>query len=409
MLNKYEIDVLRTLAHRYAEIAALPVHEAKRKLWIAHNEFRTARPMVLIDQVCWNEMNRDGSLNSKVEDPYWRAVEIGLREKIFSWEHMPADMVLNPYISLAKPLCNSGWGMDAQVETLETSAGSVRSQHFKNLLEEEEDIEKIQFPHIWLDEEMDRQIRETADEIFAGIIPYRMEGLTMHLGIWDVISQWMGVENCYIELMDRPEFMHAIVEKMTQGLLNQIEDVNRIGGYDVTSNIVHCSQNFLDNLPGECDLEHGTTKNGWAFGLAQLFSSASPQITEEFEVEYMKRVFPHFGAIYYGCCERLDDRLDILAKLPNVRKISCSPWSDKDRFAERLPEQKIMSVKPNPAFLAGAALDEDSVRRELRHAIDAAKRNQRNVELILKDISTVRYEPQRLFRWADIAMEEVQR
>ena len=32
-----------------------------------------------------------------------------------------------------------------------------------------------------------------------------------------------------------------------------------------------------------------------------------------------------------------------------------------------------------------------------------------NVEIVLKDISTVRHGPQRLWEWADITMEEAQR
>ena len=69
------------------------------------------------------------------------------------------------------------------------------------------------------------------------------------------------------------------------------------------------------------------------FGMAQLFTSVSPQITEEFEVNYMQRIFPHFGAIYYGCCDRLDDRLDKICRMPNIlrertfRKYSSTPRS----------------------------------------------------------------------------------
>ena len=39
----------------------------------------------------------------------------------------------------------------------------------------------------------------------------------------------------------------------------------------------------------------------------------------------------------------------------------------------------------------------------------AARDNGLGLELILKDISTVRYEPQRLWTWSRIALEEVSR
>lgn len=411
MLNEHDIKILRPLIEKYAEIAALPVHEEKKKLWTDNNEFRSARPMVLIDQVCWNEINTDGSLDGKCEDPYWKGVEESLRKKLYSWEHMPVDMVFSPYFSLPKPIHDSGWGIEVEEDAMTLDKTSeVYSQHYHNMLQEEEDIEKIQIPRITLDEPMLNRIREEADVLFEGIMPYRMEGQCLHLGLWDKISERMGVENCYMEIYDRPEFLHAIMEKMTRGVLQQIEDMNRIGAYDVTSNIVHCSHTFLDNLPvAGSDPEFGTTANGWAFGLAQLFTAASPDVTNEFEVPYMNRIFPHFGAIYYGCCERLDDRMDVIAKLKNVRKISCSPWSHKNAFAEKMPDRCVMSNKPSPVFVAGDTFDEDAVRKDIRETIEAARQYNRNLEFILKDISTIRYEPQRLWRWAEIAMEEVQR
>ena len=116
-----------------------------------------------------------------------------------------------------------------------------------------------------------------------------------------------------------------------------------------------------------------------------------------------------FGTIYYGCCDRLDDRLDLVKKIPHVRKVSCSPWSDRKAFAERIGPELIMSNKPNPAYVATDALDEDVIRADLRQTITLAQENRVNLELILKDISTVRHQPERLARWAAIAMEEAQR
>ena len=68
-----------------------------------------------------------------------------------------------------------------------------------------------------------------------------------------------------------------------------------------------------------------------------------------------------------------------------------------------------MSAKPNPAFLATDSFNEDIVRRDLRSYVDIARRYNRNIEFILKDISTIRYDQPRLWRWAEIAMEEAQR
>ena len=411
MLTQNDIQILRQLAKEYAAIAALPVHAEKRKLWQDNNEFRPARPMVNIDQICWHEFAADPYLTTQVEDTYWRWFELGLRRKIYCWRHLRTDEVFHPYISVPKPIHNSGWGIEWKRDTIVLEQGeTATSQRYHNLLEEYEDIEQIKMPELTMDPQEYELIRQQASIIFDGIIPFRMEGMNLQLGVWDSINTWMSAEMCYIEIMDRPEFIHAIMERCTQGLLHQIECINRLGLYDVTSGTVHCNYTFTDDLPGEnSDPEFGLTSQGWAFGQAQLFSACSPQVTKEFEVEYMQRVHPYFGAVYYGCCERLDDRLDILEKMDKVRKISCSPWSNRDHFAEALPARRVMSAKPNPALLAGPSFDEELVRKDVRATIAAAKRYNRSLEFILKDISTVKHEPWRLWRWAEIAMEEVQR
>ena len=409
MLTRNDIDILKSLAREYAEIAALPVHAEKKRLWIKLNTINMERPMLLIDQIPWNEMDVDGSLVCRVEDAYWRKVENSLRETIYKWKHMPADMVIDPYICLPRPINNTGWGVTTKKDgyIIQEENATASSSHFINQFEEMEDIEKIQMPVITLDSAREAEIIAEAHTIFDGIIDFRMTGSMLHLGIWDTISFWMGVENCYIELMDRPELMHGIMEKLTQGLIFMIEQMNAQQLFDISSNMCHCSQTYLPDMPKEGDL--ALSGNAWAFGLAQLFTAVSPDITAEFELAYMKRVFPYFGAIYYGCCDRLDDRMDVIAKLPKIRKLSCSPCSNREPFAEKMPGYCVMSNKPTPAYLATGTLNEDVVRKDIRRTIDAAKVHNRSVEFILKDISTVKHNPACLWRWQEIVMDEITR
>ena len=49
------------------------------------------------------------------------------------------------------------------------------------------------------------------------------------------------------------------------------------------------------------------------------------------------------------------------------------------------------------------------MRRDLRRTITAARVNGKSLEMILKDISTVRYDPARLWRFSEIALEEAGR
>ena len=408
MLRKEDIQVLRELASEYAAVAALPVQQEKKRLWLKLNHLEMERPLLTIDQIPWNEMDVDGSLVCRVEDPYWRNVEKEMRRTLYKFRHMPADMVVNPYVCLPRPIHNSGWGIDVETtHSIEQEMGGTVSREFKNQIESMDDVERIRMPQLTLDQAREAQIMEEAKVVFDGIIDFRMTGICMHLGIWDTISQWMGVENCYFALLDEPEMVHAMMEKLTQGLIGMIEQINRMELADIHSGICHCSHTYLRDMPKEED--RALTGNAWAFGLAQLFTSVSPAITEEFEVQYMKRVFPYFGAIYYGCCDRLDDRMHFIQKLPKIRKLSCSPWSEREHFAEVMPDYCVMSNKPNPAYLASGTLDEDLIRKDIRRTLDAAGAYHRNLELLLKDLSTIGHNPACLWRWHDICMEELQR
>ena len=405
-ISQKDRDTLRTLAARYMTYALSDRNNEKRELWRALNNMNMQKPMITIDQMPWHELDVDGSLVCTVENPYFRGVEWNLRTEIYKWEHLPADMVLNPYIILSRPISNTGFGLSTR-RLAHDSTGNIQSHLFEDQLEEMEDVEKIKTPVIGIDREAEADIAATAKDIFDGIAPVKLGGIMLHSGIWDSITFWKGVESCYIDLLDRPELIHAIMDRFTNAFIAQIEQINKLGLYDITSNICHCSHTFSDRLPSaDCNPDHPTTYDGWTFTMAQLFTSVSPAINEEFEVPYISKILSHFGSVYYGCCERLDDRIDIIDRMPNIRKISCSPWSDREHFASVLPKKYIMSNKPNPSYLAESTFDEEVVRADFRRTIAAAKANGLGLELLLKDISTVKNDPQRLWRWSEIALEE---
>ena len=405
MISNQDCEVLRTLAARYMTYAQSEKNNEKRELWRALNDMRMEKPMVTIHQIPWHEMDVDGFLTCRVQDPYFREIEWNLRVEIYKWEHMPADMVLNPYIILPRPITNTGFGLN--IRKLDDKPDGFAISHlFEDQLAEMEDVQKIQTPVVTLDKAKAEEILDAAHNIFDGIAPVQWGGIMLHSGLWDSITFWKGVESCYIDLLDQPELIHGILDRLTNAFIAQIDQINALGVYDVNSHLCHCSHTFSDSAPGSTgDPNHATSYDGWTFSMAQLFTSVSPDINREFEVPYMSKIFSHFGAVYYGCCERLDDRLDVIDTMPNIRKISCSPWSDREHFAAVLPKKYIMSNKPNPSYLAGT-FDEDVVRKDFRRTIAAAKANRLGLELLLKDISTVNNDPRRLWRWSQIAMEE---
>jgi len=58
-----------------------------------------------------------------------------------------------------------------------------------------------------------------------------------------------------------------------------------------------------------------------------------------------------------------------------------------------------MSNKPTPAFIAMDTVDWQEVREDLEYTVELTKKYNINTEFILKDISTVRFDPDRLTKW----------
>lgn len=405
VLSQKERDTLRRLAAEYMEAAALPVQKEKIALWKSLNRSQMKRPMVVIDQLPWNELQCD-ELRLEIADPYWRNVENMLRQTLYKWRHFPVDMVLDPFIGIPKAYGYTGYGLTVQQETLGADDSTAKAYHFTNILKSMEDVKKITDCHMPYDAETTARFAAQGEELFGDLAPVRLTGHTFHIGIWDFVTQWMSVEDAYYAFIDEPELLHAIMERMTEATLTAIEDANRFGLHNDLANTCHCSYIYTDELlPDSGEGKGPYSQNCWAFGLAQLFTSLSPAQFEEFELPYVTRLAEKFGMIYYGCCDRLDDRLDIVKRIPHVRKVSCSPWSDREHFAACIGPDLIMSNKPSPALLATDSFSEEEVRADLRRTCEAAKNYNVNLELILKDISTVRSDPARLTRWADIAMQ----
>jgi hypothetical protein len=123
----------------------------------------------------------------------------------------------------------------------------------------------------------------------------------------------------------------------------------------------------------------------------------------EFALRHEMRWLTHWGLTYYGCCEPLHTKMDLLRQIPNLRKVSVSPKCDKVSMARQLGRDYVASLKPNPAILAMTTWDPEVARRELRRELEQLQGCA--VEIVLKDISTVMREPQRLWEWAQIARE----
>ncbi len=403
-------DILRTLATRQAEISALPIQQENLHAWKRINALDPVKPMVSIDQICWNELSGEEALQLQCVDPFHRSIEWSLRSTLYRWQHFPCDLVVPAHVEIPKAIGNSGYGIDIAYE--DEIGGEIHQNAethlFADQIADEDALARITCPVITHDVLATAERKARAEELFDGILGVRMSGVVPCFRVWDEITFFRGVTPILYDFVDRPEFLHAIMEKFTiiqLSLLDQYEELNVL---DPAHPLIHCSPSYTDALPPpDFDDGHVRGRDCWASGMAQIFSSCSPGLFDEFEIEYARRYYARCGLVNYGCCEPLHDRIHLIRKMNGIRKVSCSPWANVQIMAKNIGNDYILLRKPNPAFLSGDALDEASVRREARDTLEACRENGTPCEFALKDITTVMNQPHRIDRWAQILNEEI--
>jgi len=428
-INERDRSILRGLADRLARIADLPINKERVEMWTMLNDLKRVRPLVLIYEIPWHEMDVDGQLAIKCKDPQAQVIEEKLRRTIYQWEHMPGDMVVegviySPLIVWETPI------LEAKMETVGLA------KRFKPQIIDEEDIQKIRMPEVVYDNVKTEEYHALYQRLFGDIIavetqrhppassltpmevqqPPRAYGDRLvydiarayRIALWDQLVTWTGLQEALRDLMRRPQFIHALLERLTQAHLHRLDQYEALGLLPRSNN--ECltgtgGLGYTESLPrpkareGKC-----TTQDLWGAAWSQPLGMVSPDMHEEVGLRYEVRWLSRFGLAYYGCCDPLHHKIEILRKnIPNLRKISCSAWADVASFAEQCGDDYVISLKPNPAIFAEEHFDLEAARKELVAKLSQARGC--NVEVIMKDISTVRREPQRLWKWAEMAVE----
>jgi hypothetical protein len=412
-LTDRERSVLRRLAEEMSRIAALPVHREKARLWTSLNDMKSVRPMVWINEIPWHQMNVNDELTLQTTNPWARDLEQRLRRQIYQWKHMPADMVVSDYLECPLAIHSTDFGIVEDVEIARTDDKSdIYSRHFKVQINEPEDIDKIKMPRVVHYEETTAVVHDAMLDLFKDIMPVKKVGQT-HIWFtpWDYLVRWWGVQEMMMDLVMRPDMVNAAVERMVDAWtveLDQFIGQNLLSLDCNNTRIGSGGYGYVAELPGnEYDPERVMPHNMWGCSNAQIFSQVSSDMHWEFALKHDMRWLERWGLTYYGCCEPLDGKLDILKRIPNLRKISVSPWANLDTVIRDAGERYVLSIKPSPAIFAEERWDPEGARHILRNVLKKT-RGACHVELIMKDISTVVYHPERLWEWEKIAMEVVQ-
>lgn len=405
IIDPDEGEILRCLAGRVAEISQQPQQAEKRELWRRHNRLEATRPVIFCDpENSWNEIIPPETLTCR--NPLARGWEFRLKREIFWGEQLGDDRPIERTFDISVPYEKPFWGLR------EVRVGGEHGGAYTWIppVKAEADFDRLHLPTIAADFAGADRLEELAGKILGGeLTVQRRTTWWWTTGMTWALVDLRGLEQMMLDMSDRPEFLHRMMALLRDGTLAMAEGLEQAGllapnweGMYVGSGAL----GYSDELPQAGFTGQVRMKDTWVLGESQETVGVSPRMFAEFIWPYQRPVLERFGLVCYGCCEPIDSRWKVIRDLPNLRRLSVSPWANRGKMAEALGDRYIYSLKPNPADLAMGGFDPDHIRSGLKRDL-AASRGCR-VEVVMKDNHTIRGQPQRVIDWVRIAREEAE-
>ena len=412
MPSRRDIDTLRRLAARKVEIAHDPVNLERKGAWYRLDSGHADRPMVLTEiGGVRDEVQPVADALLECEDKWARGHERRLRREIYQFDVLRDDHVIEPHINVGWRVEKSDYG----VQTIERRAEDVDYMGARRwdppIKDLDRDFDRLRPRTFSVDREATLAGKEGLERVLGDIIPVRIRGgfwWTMGM-TWPAINL-IGLENLMMFMFDNPDGLYRLMAFLRDDHLafaEWLEQEKLFTLNDENDYIGSGSIGYTDDLP-QSDWRPGDPvrmRDQWVLLESQETVGVGPDQFEEFIFPPQRDIAERFGKVYYGCCEPVHSRWHVLRRMPNLARVSVSPWADEKFMARQLGRDYVYSRKPNPTLVSTENFDEDAIRADMRHTLEVA-RNCR-VEIIMKDVHTLRNQPDRLPRWVQIAREVI--
>jgi len=413
-VNPDDIKILRTLVRRKAEIARDPVMAARQQLWTRHAALDSTRPMILAETGgVLDELIPRATLHC--QETWARQMERGLRELIFRYEHVRDDFVIQPWLHYGWFVNIGDFGVQIRLVRGDNE-GKMGSYHWDPPIKDlDADFDKLHFRELSVNREKTTTWADFLEAHFGDILPARLRasywwttGLT-----WTAINL-IGLQPLMMAMYDNPQGLHRLMAFLRDECIHFIEWFEREGLLTLNNEADYIgsgSQGWTVELPKMPAFGHPGTNDGknvrlkdlWGLSESQETVGISPTMFEEFVFPYQLPIIERFGLSYYGCCEPIHNRWHIVKRIPNLRRVSISPWCDQEQMAADMGGDYIFCRKPNPAIISTRRFDEDAIREDIRTTLRAA--GDTPLEFAMKDVHTLNDDPMRLGRWVELARE----
>jgi len=408
-------NILRELAKKQSEIAALPVMAERERLWYDLNDGKTTHPLVLME-FHGNESEVFPELYCS--DPVLREIERQMTHNIYKHEHFKDDRVIPPFIKLPIPdtFLPFGWEPET-IKSKNTNGQESIAFAFKHVITDMEDDFDVIKPSLFcVDAGLVQANRQKVEieEMIGDIIPVKLEFPSFQFSMPSPFCAMMGMENMFLALYEYPELFHKALRQLTDdyhAYIDALEAGEAILPNNDASVVYWDSLGYTNDLPGADDLS-GPAKisDVWGYSNSQETIGMSASMYNEFFFTYMKEISDRCGLFAYGCCEPVDGIWDLcLSRLDNLRKLSISPWCNEEVISEKIRGTKICyQRKPFSNFIGvDDVFDEQAFLAHIGKSVKAARGCP--LEVLFRDICSVRGEPERLGRAVELTREAFKR
>ena len=403
---------LRELARKCREYANLPVMAERRKFWHEHNSRQASRPALVMELT--NFIN-DILPPLKCVSPAAQEIEAELQTRIVNHEMVDDDKVLPDDYTVPWQIDFRLFDLAVKLHHAEDSEGrSIGYQFEYDIIDLRRDIEKLHPSVFSVDREATYAKKAFVESLIGDILPVNIKNKSMEwgFGITQRVIMLMGMENMFMRLMDLPEEMVRLFNMIRDDMLEFAKWMEREGLLTLNNGndyVGSGSYGFTHELPPADFSGMVRCKDLWVNMNSQESVGLSPEMFRDYVYPSYHEIAKEFGMVYYGCCEPVHDSWeDCIKNLPNLRKVSVSPWCGQQFMGNVLRGSKVIySRKPSPNYIGVGDFVPEAYAAHIVETLDAAQGC--HLEIIHRDIYTLNGDRTRPGKAIKIARELIEK
>ena len=405
-VNNNDKERLSALAKEWMQIAKSSVMQERKARWRDINDLKSTHPVVRTDAFILPGFVSESEL--LCTDLQLRQVERYMAGLLRQYREIGDDVVLESYFRIPWKIDSTDMGVTVTMHKAVNGQGDEPGYSFENPIQKPEDIVKLKKRRFSADQEATIAFQEKLDNAFDFVLPTRIGNMdytfsgfghnmmtgNQYCGITVELFKLLGYETLMYWMYDEPEAVHGIMEYLTEDRISLFRflEEQRLLDYNTDNQFagsVHYG--YCSDLPQPDTPRPVRLSDLWCWCEAQETIVMSPKMYAEFVAPYLGRIGRLFGHVVYGCCERFDDRFDIITEeLPNVRVFSTAKWNDLGHLAQLCSGRQAIFRKLAPEHISGAKPRWESFEADVRRTYEAT--GGRNTALMFGDLYCVNHD-----------------